>query len=209
MAKGYIKSLEKIDYIPENLYLTLDKDSSKLYSLEEIRNMGLRDEEWIQRSVALSPESNNSIIEQSIKHLEEKKEKTGNPHKIIAVACSIWHAEQLLSQYEEKGYKCSIVHSEMEKHEREKEFAKIENHDVDVVINVAMLGEGYDHKFLTIAAILRPYKTLLPYAQFIGRVLRAISEEDVERLSEEDNIAVAIHHKELGLDTLWNYYKKK
>jgi len=210
MAYGYIKSLEKIDYIPGKIYLTLDQNSEKLYTLNEIREMGLKDEEWIQRSVALSKESNMSIVEQSIKFLKEKKEKTNNPHKIIAVACSIWHAEQIKELYEEKGYKCSIVHSELEKHERENEFRKIEQNEVEVVINVAMLGEGYDHKFLSIAAIFRPFKSLLPYAQFIGRVLRSISESDVNgNLSEEDNIAAAIHHKELGLDELWNYYKKE
>lgn len=210
MARGYVKSLEKIDYIPGKVYLTLDKNSDKLYTIEQIRELGLRDEDWIRRSVALSTESNMSIIEQSIKFLSEKKEKTGNPHKIIAVACSIWHAKQLKDLYEEKGYSSSIVHSELEKHEREFEFAKIDSNQVDVVINVAMLGEGYDHKFLSIAALFRPYKTLLPYAQFIGRVLRSISDDDVNgNLSEEDNIAVAIHHKELGLDELWDYYKKE
>lgn len=210
MARGYVKSLEKIDYIPGNVYLTLDKKSDKLYTIDQIREMGLRDEDWIRRSVALSTESNMSIIEQSIKFLSEKKERTGNPHKIIAVACSIWHAEQLKELYEEKGYSSSVVHSELEKYEREFEFARIDSNQVDVVINVAMLGEGYDHKFLSIAALFRPYKTLLPYAQFIGRVLRSISEDDVNgNLSEEDNIAAAIHHKELGLDELWDYYKKE
>ncbi|GLY12676.1 DEAD/DEAH box helicase [Pseudobacillus badius] len=210
MAKGYVKSLEKIDYIPDKVYLTLDKNSDYLYSLDDIREMGLRDEDWIRRSVSLSPQSNKSIIHQSIRHLEEKKQKTGNPHKVIAVACSIWHAEQLKDLYEEQGYKSSIVHSELEKHEREMEFAKIESNEVDIVINVAMLGEGYDHKFLTIAAIFRPFKTLLPYAQFIGRVLRSISDNDVSgTVTDEDNIAVAIHHKELGLDELWDFYKKE
>ncbi|MCR6850323.1 DEAD/DEAH box helicase [Bacillus sp. IBL03825] len=210
MAKGYVKSLEKIDYIPGKVYLTLDKNSDELYTIDQIREMGLKDEDWIRRSVALSTESNLSIIDQSIIFLSEKKEKTSNPHKIIAVACSIWHAEQLKELYEAKGYSSSIVHSELEKHERELEFAKINSNKVDVVINVAMLGEGYDHKFLSIAALFRPYKTLLPYAQFIGRVLRSISEDDVNgNLSEEDNIAVAIHHKELGLDELWDYYKKE
>ncbi len=210
MAKGYVKSLEKIDYIPGRVYLTLDKNSEELYTIEQIREMGLRDEDWIRRSVALSTESNMSIIEQSVKFLNEKKEKTGNPHKIIAVACSIWHAEQLKELYDAKGYSSSIIHSELEKYERESEFAKIDSNQVDVVINVAMLGEGYDHKFLSIAALFRPYKTLLPYAQFIGRVLRSISEVDVNgNISEEDNIAAAIHHKELGLDELWDYYKNE
>lgn len=208
MEKGYVKSLEKIDYIPDQMYFTLDNDKDKIYTLDEIRANNIREENWIQRSVALSRESNEKIVDVSIEHLNEKKDLTGNPHKIIAVACSIDHAEDIKKLYEEKGYKASIVHSNLEKEEQAKELKKINNHEVDVVINVAMLGEGYDHKFLSIAAIFRPFKTLLPYAQFIGRTLRAIESED-GTFTEEDNTAVLVHHKELGLEPLWEYYKKE
>jgi len=208
MAKGYVKSLEKIDHIPTQMFFTLDNDSSRTYTLDELRKYNIREENWIQRSVALSRESNEKIVNLSIQHLKDKKELTNNPHKIIAVACSIKHAEDIQKIYKEKGYESSIVHSELEKFEQESELKKINDDKVDVVINVAMLGEGYDHKFLSIAAIFRPFKTLLPYAQFIGRTLRAIESED-GTFTEEDNTAVLIHHKELGLEPLWDYYKKE
>lgn len=210
MANGFVKSLEKIDYIPDQLFLTLDGNTDNTYSLEEIRQMGIRDEEWISRSIALSVDCNNKIIDRSLELLREKREITKHPHKIIAVACSIWHAEQLKHLYSQKGAHCSIIHSELEPEQRVKEFSKIENNDIDVVINVAMLGEGYDHKFLSIAAIFRPFRHQLPYEQFVGRVLRALSKDDVSgKLLDEDNIASVIHHKELGLDDLWNSYKKE
>ncbi len=206
MANGYVKTLERFRHIPQKMQFTLDKNDSKLYSLEEVSE--LKPEEWISRSVALSYESNISVIEASIKLLEEKREKTNNnPHKIVAVACSIEHAEQVKRIYEEKGLKTAIVHSKMDKLDLKKEFRKIEAHDVDVVVNVALLGEGYDHKFLTIAAIFRPFKSDLPYQQFIGRVLRSISISDGYEVNEEDNIAQVIHHKELNLDELWQNYK--
>lgn len=208
MANGYVKSLEKIDYIPEQMLFTIDNDEGTTYTLEELREKNIREENWIQRSVALSKESNEKIVEVSLKYLEEKKELTDNPHKIIAVACSINHAESIKAIYKNKGYNSSIVHSDLEKSEQEKELKKINDNEVDVVINVAMLGEGYDHKYLSIAAIFRPFKTLLPYAQFVGRTLRAIESEDGTFI-EEDNIAVLVHHKELGLEPLWEFYKKE
>lgn len=208
MEKGYVKSLEKIDHIPDQMFFTLDNDPSKTYTLDELRKGNIKEENWIQRSVALSRESNEKIVDLSIKHLNEKKELTNNPHKIIAVACSISHAEDIQRIYKEKNYESSIVHSKLEKFEQEEELRKINDNKVDVVINVAMLGEGYDHKYLSIAAIFRPFKTLLPYAQFIGRTLRAIESED-GTFTEEDNTAVLVHHKELGLEPLWEYYKKE
>jgi hypothetical protein len=93
------------------------------------------------------------------------------------------------------------------KNEKKRALQDIENHRVNVVINVAMLGEGYDHPYLSIAAIFRPFRTLLPYAQFIGRVLRAIPNDEAKRA--DDNIAQIVCHQELNLDKLWEYYKKE
>ncbi|WP_051989385.1 helicase-related protein [Halobacillus sp. BAB-2008] len=208
MENGYVKSLEKFEHIPESMYFTIDEDDSTYYSLDQIRDMNLREEDWIRRTVALSRASNERIVDLSIKHLNQKKGLTDNPHKIIAVACSIKHASQVQEIYKEKGYESAIVHSALDSTEKEKQFSKIDNHEVDVVINVSMLGEGYDHKYLSIAAIFRPFKTLLPYAQFVGRVLRSIQNEDGS-YNEEDNIASVIHHSELGLEELWDYYKKE
>jgi hypothetical protein len=109
--------------------------------------------------------------------------------------------------YREKGYPSAIIHSKLDnkiKHERLKD---IENHRVKVVIHVAMLGEGYDHPYLSIAAIFRPFRSALPYAQFIGRILRIIPSNEAKRA--EDNIGQIVSHKHLELEKLWDYYKKE
>lgn len=208
MANGYVKSLEKFNYIPDQMFFTIDGED-KTYSLDEIKELKLKDSDWISRKVALSKESNMGVIKKSIEKLQVKREITGNPHKIVAVACSIEHAEQLKKLYENEGLNVALVHSGMDKEFLKKEFTKIENHKVEVVINVALLGEGYDHKFLSIAAIFRPFRSDLPYQQFIGRVLRSISPADATSISPDDNIAQIIVHEELGLDKLWEEYKKE
>lgn len=208
MAHGYVKSLERFTYLPDKMEFTM-KDDDKIYSLEEIRM--LKDDEWISRSVALSLESNKSIVDKSIERLKEKRRLTkNNPHKIVAVACSIEHAEQIHSLYSSAGLRSVIVHSKIQdKKDLEQRFKDIETHQVDVVVNVALLGEGYDHRFLSIAAIFRPYRSNLPYQQFVGRVLRSVSLKDGYPVSIEDNIAEVIHHQELNLDLLWADYKRE
>lgn len=208
MVNGYVKSLERFKYIPDKMEFTIDGED-KIYTLEEIKNLKLRDEEWVSRQVALSEASNMSVIKKTIDLLNEMKTKTKNPHKIVAVACSIKHANQLKFLYEKEGLEVALVHSKMEKDDLKKEFDKIDRHEVDVVINVALLGEGYDHKFLSIAAIFRPFRSDLPYQQFIGRTLRSITPSDTSTLVTEDNIAKVVHHQELGLDKLWESYKKE
>ena len=203
MVHEYVKSLSNIKYVPDELKLTIDGDS-KLYTVDEILELGLRDQDWVTRSIAYSKECSEKIVDESIKALEEKLENSTIPHKIIAIACSIKHAKDIAEIYESKGISTAIIHSNLSKYEKEKAFKDIENHRVKAVINVAMLGEGYDHKYLSIAAIFRPFRNELPYAQFIGRVLRKINEG-----SAKDNIAKIISHQHLYLDILWEKYKKE
>ncbi|MEB5968958.1 DEAD/DEAH box helicase [Enterococcus gallinarum] len=207
MANGYVKSLERFTYLPEEMTFKVNDDDN-IYTLEEI--LKIKDEDWISRSVALSPESNRSIVNKSVDKLKRKRELTNNnPHKIVAVACSIEHAEQIAKLYFDAGMRVTIVHSAQDKSVQKEAFKKIETHNTDVVVNVALLGEGYDHKFLSIAALFRPFRSDLPYQQFVGRVLRSISVKDGFQINEEDNIAEVIHHQELNLDNLWNSYKKE
>lgn len=206
MAKGYVKSLRNIEYIPGKLLLTIDNDETKQYTVDELLELGLRDEDWIRRSVAFSKECSDSVVKESIKLLENKRRNTSKvPHKIIAVACSIEHAEQIKQLYIEKGYRAEVIHSKQMPEKQDEIKQDIENHRLDIIIHVAMLGEGYDHPYLSIAAIFRPFRSELPYEQFIGRVLRAIPEKEIEK--PDDNIADVVSHHNLQLAELWEKYK--
>lgn len=100
MANGYVKSLENFTYIPEKLYLTIDNDDSKKYSIEELYKMGIKDEDWVSRSVAYSIECSNSVVVRSIEMLEAKLKNTSVPHKIIAVAPDIKQAKIIKELYD-------------------------------------------------------------------------------------------------------------
>lgn len=206
MSNNFIKSLENITYIPDELYLTLDDCDDVKYTIEELYALGLKDEDWVARTVAYSIECSEKVVDKSLDFLNKKRENSDIPHKIIAVACSIKHAEQIQSLYESKGLKVAIIHSKLDERVKDKAFSDIENNRVDVVVNVAMLGEGYDHPYLSIAAIFRPFKAELPYIQFIGRILRYIHDDNATAL---DNIGHIISHKNLELDDLWKKYKKE
>lgn len=210
MANNYVKSLENFTYVPGDIYLTIDGDSSKQYTIDQIIELNLRDEQWISRTVAYSEECSEKIVMESLKKLKEKLANNNPiPHKIIAVACSIPHAKHIQGLYAKHGHKSALIHSQLDNHAREAALSDIENHRVSVVIHVAMLGEGYDHPYLSIAAIFRPFRALLPYAQFVGRVLRVIQPNDNELLRASDNVAAIVTHRDMYLDKLWNFYKQE
>ena len=204
MYHGYVKSLQNIKHIPGELKLTIDGDESKEYTVDEIFELGLRDQDWVTRTVAYSEECSLKVVDASIDSLNKKLMNSKVPHKIIAIACSISHAKKIAKLYEKRGIKTAVIHSDLPEDEKKSLFKDIENHRVQAVINVAMLGEGYDHKYLSVAAIFRPFRAELPYVQFIGRVLRYIPEGNTN-----DNIAQIISHHHLFLDKLWEKYKKE
>lgn len=207
MQQGIVKSLENFKLIPETLYLTIDNNEEVVYTIDQLRSLGIKDENFIARSVALSKECNYQIIDESIKALNLKREGSTVPHKIIAVACSVDHAKRLKSMYEERGMKALLIYSDLDKEVKRAVLTDIENNRCDVVIHVAMLGEGYDHKYLSVAAIFRPFKSLAPYSQFIGRILRRIDDGEVSKPG--DNIGTVIAHRDLGLEPLWREYQKE
>lgn len=207
MQQNIVKSLENFKLLPQKLFLTIDNDEDKKYTIEELKALGIKDDNYIARSVALSKECNEQIIDESIKALNLKRSGSSVPHKIIAVACSIEHAKMIQRMYQEREFKTHLIHSKMEKAEKQAILSDVENNRCDVIVHVAMLGEGYDHIYLSVAAIFRPFKSLAPYSQFIGRILRYI--DGPQATIPSDNIGTVIAHRDLGLDPLWKEYQKE
>ncbi len=198
---GIIKNLVAEDITNENLEFEIDgRKVSKEEALEEMDN------NWVTRSIAYSENCSRTIVERSIEILNEKR-KLGNAfHQIIAVACSIEHAKQIKDLYAEYGIRAEYVSSDRQE-DSEKAIIEYKKGSIDVIVNVNMLGEGFDHPNISIAAIFRPFRSLPPYAQFIGRALRKIQINDP--LDNIDNIAHVVYHKELDLEELWQYYSNQ
>ena len=202
MVNGYIKQIHSSNIEPEELYFTFGDDELK-HSLEEV--MQLREEAWFRRGVALSPECNRHIVDASLKHLEEMRERTGYPHQLIAVACSVDHARQVRSLYEERGYGAQEIHSDMDKDRQEGVLDALRRGQLDCIVQVQMLGEGFDHPPLSVAAVFRPFRSLSPYIQFVGRVMRVIHESAPEH---PDNHAFIVSHVGLSNDEHWDDFRE-
>lgn len=203
--KGYIKKLKASYVAPTELTFTL-KGEEKTYTLEEVLNM--KEKEWFSRGVALSAPCNVSIVDNSLEKLEHLRE-TGTKHQLIAVACSIDHARQIRSLYQERGYETAIVHSSPDKEADEKAndevLRDLYNGTLDCIVQVQMLGEGFDHPKLSVAAIFRPFRSLAPYIQFVGRILRVVVQNDP---THPDNYGHIITHAGMNLDQQLKRFKE-
>lgn len=202
MLNGYIKQVHSRNFAPSELYFTFGEDAKK-HTLEEV--LELREEAWFRRSVALSPECNAHIVETSLRYLNDMRGRTGFPHQLIAVACSVDHARQVRSLYEERGLRAAEIHSKMDDEKRAAILAKLRGGNLDCIIQVQMLGEGFDHPPLSVAAIFRPFRSLSPYIQFVGRAMRAIREGSQDH---PDNHAFIVSHVGLNNDERWKDFRE-
>lgn len=169
MLMGFISPIDAVYVMPESLTFTA-KGETKTYTLEEVLKM--REKDWFSRGIAASEVCNRSIVQASVKKLHEVRAVGGHQRQIIAAACSIRHATQVAALYHEYDLKAEVLHSDLDDEEKARVKASLENGVIDVVVQVQMLGEGFDLGTLAVAAVFRPYRSLSPYIQFVGRILR-------------------------------------
>jgi excisionase family DNA binding protein len=189
---GYVKRVKAWYVAPSELTFTA-KGETKKYTLKEVLEM--KEKDWFSRGIALSEVCNQSIVDNSLEKLEELRQ-SGTHHQLIAVACSVDHARSIRSLYSARGYNAEVIYSQMDEDKKNDVLRKLKNAELDCIIQVQMLGEGFDHQKLSIAAIFRPYRTLAPYIQFVGRILRVIVQNDP---THPDNYGHIVTHSGMNL----------
>lgn len=199
--KGYIKKLKASYVAPSELTFTVD-GSERTFTLDQVLEM--KEEDWFSRGVALSDPCNISIVDNSLEKLEQLR-MSGTKHQIIAVACSVNHAQRVRSLYEERGYNAGVIYSTLDDDKKEAVIRDLKNGTLDCIVQVAMLGEGFDHPKLSVAAIFRPFRTLAPYIQFVGRILRVVVQNDP---THPDNYGHIVTHVGMNLDEQLKRFKQ-
>lgn len=201
MMMRYISSVDAVYVSPEEVTFTA-KGDTKTLSLSEVRTM--REHDWFSKGIAMSEECNRHIVQASIKKLEEVRQH-GNPRQIIAAACSIRHAKQVAALYSEYGLESEVLHSNLSKEERDRVEAALRNGQIDAIVQVNILGEGYDLGSLSVAAVFRPYRSLSPFIQFLGRILR-LAVPDVP--DSPGNHVYIVSHVGMNDERWWEDFKQ-
>lgn len=200
MVKGYIKSLQVVYTAPKQVRFTYEGEKKTL-SLDEV--LQLKEEDWFSRGIAMAPECNRNIVDASIDRLEKLRE-TGTNHQLIAVGMQVNHAKAIRSLYAERGYEAGVIHSKLNQAEKDEVLRKLRAGLLDVIVQVQMLGEGFDHPKLSVAAVFRPFRTLSPFLQFIGRIMRVVVQNYPRH---PDNYGHVVTHTGMNLDTLLDAFR--
>lgn len=177
IQEGYVKRLKAVVLNPRTLRYVRREDGHEIeVSLEEVRRLGEQDADF-RRSIVTSTETLNTIVDASIRELDKLRAATGdNRLKIIASALNFEHCRQVVEAYRARGRRADYVHSREDGAANQRVLQRLENHELDVIVQVRKLGEGFDHPLLAVAAVASVFSNLSPFVQFVGRIMRVIQQ---------------------------------
>jgi superfamily II DNA or RNA helicase len=164
----------------------------------------IRDERKLALITAKSHEPIRQIM-RAVKEALDRQAELLQPVKprVLFSALGERHAEQIARIAEEHGIPCAHLHHSMSashiKAVRER-FEK-ESGDLQGIVQLKMLGQGYDFPPITVVVPMRPYASFAEFYQFVGRGIRVINHPAlVGRVGPGEQFLDVIYHVELGLD---------
>lgn len=179
IQEGYVKRLKALVLNPKSLrYVRRENDQEIEVTLDEVRRLGEVDSDF-RRSIVTSNETLNTIVDASIRELDRIRAATGDArHKIIASALNYEHCGQIVEAYRARGRRADYVHSLEVGKANQRVLQRLENNELDVIVQVRKLSEGFDHPYLSVAAVFSIFANLSPFVQFVGRIMRVIEQNN-------------------------------
>lgn len=110
------------------------------------------------------------VTEAVVKHW---KEKAGN-RKTVIFCSTVDHARNVTEAFEAADVESVMIHGELSNNERKTALARFEQGSAKVVVNVAVLTEGWDYQPTSCVVLLRPSSYKSTMIQMVGRGLRTV-----------------------------------
>ena len=178
IQEGYVKRLKAVVLNPRTLRYVRREDGQEIVAnLDEVRRLGEQEADF-RRSIVTSTETLNTIVDASIRELDKRRKAAAdNRLKIIASALNYEHCRQIVEAYRARGCHADYVHSREGGGANERVLQHLENHKLDVIVQIRKLSEGFDHPYLAVAAVFSVFANLSPFVQFVGRIMRVIKQD--------------------------------
>ncbi len=205
IEEGYVKRLKAVVLNPRTLKYVRREDGQEIVvSLDEVKRLGETDSDF-RRSIVTSQETLYTIVDASIRALNRNREQSGNSnHKIIASALNRQHCIQIMEAYRARGLRAAYVHSLQDNEDNDHALDQLKNNQLDVIVQVRKLGEGFDHPLLSVAAVFSVFNELSPFVQFVGRIMRAIDQNAPESLNNQGTV---VFHAGSNIARLWEDFQ--
>jgi DNA repair protein RadD len=111
--------------------------------------------------------------------------------RLTVIFCStVGHAEHVAKKFQEKGVLADVIIGDMSSRQREDILAKFDRGEIQVIVNVAVLTEGWDCQPVSCVILLRPCSHKSTVLQMIGRGLRKVDPERYPWCQKDDCIVI-------------------
>lgn len=121
--------------------------------------------------------------------IEEWRDKAGD-RKTVVFCSTVAHAEHVMEAFRQAGVEADMVHGDLAEGERKARLRKFDGGPTQVMINVAVLTEGWDCQTVSCVVLLRPCSYKSTMIQMIGRGLRKVDPERYPGVVKSDCIVL-------------------
>lgn len=105
------------------------------------------------------------------------KERAGDRQAVVFCA-TVDHALHLYETFLEEGVKAVLIYGDMNPDDRQQNLQTYASGEAQVIVNVSVLTEGWDHPPTSCVILLRPCAYKSTFIQMIGRGLRTVNQEE-------------------------------
>jgi superfamily II DNA or RNA helicase len=202
---GYVKRLKALILNPRTLrFVRREGESEVEVTLDEVRRLGEIDAGF-RRSIVTSQETLKTIVDASIREVRRIRTETQDERfKIIASALNLEHCIQIVEAYRERGMSAEYVHSRADGETNKRSMQRLQNHELDVIVQVRKLGEGFDHSYLAVAAVFSIFGELSPFIQFVGRIMRVVEQNAPGSLKNQGTV---VFHAGANIARRWSDFQ--
>ena len=117
------------------------------------------------------------------------KEKAGD-RRTVVFCSTLDHARHVRDGFCEAGVSAVLIHGEMSDAEREQTLKAYTTGQAQVIVNVAVLTEGWDDPLTSCVVLLRPSSYKSTFIQMIGRGLRVVNSEEYPGVVKNDCVVL-------------------
>lgn len=120
----------------------------------------------------------------------EEWRKVAGDRRTVVFASTVAHAQHVAECFRAAGVAAAVVEGEMAAGDRERTLAAFDRGEIQIIVNVAVLTEGWDCQPVSCIVLLRPssYKSTL--IQMIGRGLRKVDPERYPGIVKDDCVVI-------------------
>lgn len=130
---------------------------------------------------------NKTLVTESV--INNWKAKASE-RKTIVFCSTVEHATDVCTAFNQAGIEAILIHGELSDGERKERLAAYETGSAQVVVNVAVLTEGYDYTPTACVVLLRPSSYKSTFIQMVGRGLRTVDPQEFPGVFKTDCIVL-------------------